>query len=717
MRNPFSEDIFFDQQSPEQDVESLHADALRYLRQEVPTESGAGWGRALVVQAPRAGYGKTHLVTRFAEGLAGRAFVIPFSFDAEKLPRWSTLLNDMLEKLHRDHAHRPGLTVLDETARFLFARVNQCLIRDRKIPCAHPEEAVAALDRNYLEMFDFANPTQEVAKWFGSHFESLVQLSAEALAPQAGVEPDRAVFWLRVLCAYAQSAPEAPEARLATLRWAAHSPCGPEPAAGHSGIFHETGTHEQAAKDKVRDFGRLIGLHRPLVLVMDHLDVFYRDADTGLKLAYFISELRRLLPASLSVLSVNEDLWQTTFGQQLPSALEDRLTSAVLKLSGLTPVQAETLIFRRLVAAGVPETEATAFTARAKVEELFASRGAAPVSPRDVLRWAATQWTREQHVAASLPEVAVSPPAALWDGGDTPPSPFTVAREPAATPSEPPTKTTDTSPDVIPASSVVGADTLDSISEALEAMSHPAAAPPPSAVLWRLRERLDRLRGEATPAKTAKPAPQAASASSPGLGLHAAATASTAPSSDALAPQARAFLECLRQRTSSPVAPALDLERVGHLLRFVGSHSPAVKATELNVPGTAGQALQWISPDAEILVGLEASTRAVFWSALTAHAAARARLNGGVPVKVVGFVERHAPPHPARPPGPSAGYALDLIEPTPADLGVLAAACDLLDRAQTGEVQADPADLAALLAKELDPFWRRLTRLPTGALN
>ena len=59
-----------------------------------------------------------------------------------------------------------GVTLLDESARFLFGRVNQRLIQARKIPCAHPAEAVAALERNYLEMFDFTNPSQPVARWF-----------------------------------------------------------------------------------------------------------------------------------------------------------------------------------------------------------------------------------------------------------------------------------------------------------------------------------------------------------------------------------------------------------------------------------------------------------------------------------------------------------------------------------------------------------------------
>ncbi len=742
MRNPFSEDVFFDQQHPGQDVDSLNVEALGALRQELPSgEPGSGLGRALVLNAPRAGYGKTHLVSRFAEGLAGRAFVIPLSFDLEKPPCWATLLWDVLEKLHHDHALRPGLTVLDETARFLFARVNQRLIQERKIPCAHPEEAVAALDRNYLEMFDFTNPEQEVARWFGSHFESLAPLSAEVLAPQADLSPSRTTFWLRVLCAYAQGAAEAPETRLEALRWAVNTSDAAESGDG-GGVFQESGSGKRAAKHKLRDFGRLLGLHRPLVFVLDHLDVFYRDGQTGLRLAYFISELRRLLPGSLSVLCVNQDLWQATFAAQLPSALEDRLTGAMLMLRGVTREQAEALLKRRLTSAGSPPEEANAFVARAGLGELFAAHPAGTVSPRVLFRWASTRWRLDHgQLEASSREPV---PARLL--GDPLPAPASAATEALAAPAPVPppaengpftSEEVGPPPEVIPASSVVGDDTLDSISAALQAMSdgveptRPPVVPPAtegadaSKALWRLRERLDRLRPETTTGGSPKPAKASAAAAVSGVGTVVHAGLGLRPPDEHAWHHAsaneplpvRAFLECLRHRTSAPVAPALDLERIGQLLRFIGGHSPVVKATELTVPGTAGQALQWISPDAEILVGLEASTRAVFWSALTAHAQTRAKLNGGLPVKVVGFVERQAPPHPARAAGLTGGYALDLIEPTATDLSVLAAAGDLFVRFETGELEADPADLAALLTKELDPFWRRLTRLPTRVMN
>jgi len=221
----------------------------------------------------------------------------------------------------------------------------------------------------------------------------------------------------------------------------------------------------------------------------------------------------------------------------------------------------------------------------------------------------------------------------------------------------------------------------------------------PSGSFQRLRENLDRLR----------PAPDERRPGAGGAGGGAGGGAVAAAS-----PLARAFAEQLRRRTESPVAPALDLERLGQVLRFAGAHFPVVRAEELGVPGTSGTAIQWLSPDAEILIGLESSTRPIFWSALTAHAAARVRLNGGLPVKVVAFMEEAEGLHPAEQGRPAGGYTIDLVTPTVSDLRELAAAGDVLEEIEAGRLEADEQEVATLLVQELEPFWRRLTRLAAG---
>ena len=56
-----------------------------------------------------------------------------------------------------------------------------------------------------------------------------------------------------------------------------------------------------------------------LVLVADHMDGLYRDPAAGVAVARMTLALTSM-PGVYVVLSVNQDLWETTFGRQLPSA-------------------------------------------------------------------------------------------------------------------------------------------------------------------------------------------------------------------------------------------------------------------------------------------------------------------------------------------------------------------------------------------------------------
>ena len=702
MRNPFADDIFV---SPPSGAgleagdagEAFQVEALGVLGRAVPEGEGGVMGPSLVVTAPRAGFGKTHLIAKFTRGLAGRALVVPLVFDLESPPRWAGVLWEVVRTLHAERSHRAGLTMMDEVSRFLFACGNRRLIEAGVIPCPHPVEVLASLERNYLEMFDFGAVKQPVARWFGEQFEGLAPAMAERLAGEVGVDPGGVSHWLRVLLAYAQGVGEASGPRLEALRWAVSMNAGGSMgAAGGSFIIQESGSPEAVAKEKLATLGRLMGMYRPIVFVIDHLDVFYRDGAAGLRIAYFVSELRRLLPRSLSVVSVNQDLWQTSFQGQLPSALEDRLSGEMVALRGLTRDQAHQLLADRLAAAGVEAAERADFWVRVGLDEFFAGAGGRMMAPRAVLRHAAGCWAAGRRASGG----AVSAPMVLVPDQGGPGAEGSVVRSsPVAAAGA-----------SVAASSVVGDETLDSISAALQAMvaSDPVAAvalPAGRAAgsFQRLKEKLDRLRPTAGERRVAA-----------GVPVRTGGGGGVGPAPAPSGALARAYADQLKRRTESPVAPALDLERLGQLFRFAGGHFPVVKAAELGVPGTSGTAMQWLSPDAEILIGLESSTRPIFWSALTAHAAARARMNGGLPVKVVAFSEQEGGMHPAQQGRPAGQYSIDIIVPGATDLCELGAAGDILVEVEAGRLQVDDQDLATLLAQELESFWGRVTRLAAG---
>jgi hypothetical protein len=258
------------------------------------------------------------------------------------------------------------------------------------------------------------------------------------------------------------------------------------------------------------------------------------------------------------------------------------------------------------------------------------------------------------------------------------------------------------------AASVVGDETLDSIAHAIEEMGDEVPgkpmppqsvppSPPPAArsAFQDLKERLEALRQPSRPDGTSP------------------ARINGAQNNDLASV---AFAENFRRHAMAPLSPGLDWERLAELLRFAGEQSPAIRVADVSIPGAPGVAIQWLSPDAEILFGLEPSTRPAFWSALAAHAAQRVKQNGGLPVKVVVFGESAAGYHPLSAewqPG-GAPFALDLVEISATDLAGISASSELISQCQSGAVPTSVSEVAAVIARELDSIWRRITRLPNA---
>jgi hypothetical protein len=142
---------------------------------------------------------------------------------------------------------------------------------------------------------------------------------------------------------------------------------------------------------EVPRFLRLLTMWRPLVLVADHMDGLYRDPASGVAVARMTLALVSI-PGVHVVLSVNQDLWETTFGRQLPSALEDRLNARNVTLRGLTAKDAQDLVVLRLGEAGVGADDVASFLRFIDVERYFLGRPIGSVSARGLLRHASQLW-------------------------------------------------------------------------------------------------------------------------------------------------------------------------------------------------------------------------------------------------------------------------------------------------------------------------------------
>jgi hypothetical protein len=117
-------------------------------------------GRCILLRAPRAGHGKTHLLSRIQHFLGSSHEFIPLHpanfgcrIDA------GSVTDDALRRLVRPLPASGGLCVLDLITRRLFAAALQPLVGSGEVPCQDREGALSrALRTRPIETFDFHHP-------------------------------------------------------------------------------------------------------------------------------------------------------------------------------------------------------------------------------------------------------------------------------------------------------------------------------------------------------------------------------------------------------------------------------------------------------------------------------------------------------------------------------------------------------------------------------
>lgn len=671
--NPFAADIFPDGESEE--TLTLHHEAQERLEELVAQAAHEpigsvrhGQGRMVLLKAPRAGYGKSHLLHRLRAGAGSAAMVVPLEFDPEEKISWKPLLDQVLAALH-EPMEGTNASALDQVARRTFAAVNAGMIRSGKVSCSQPEEAAAALEQRYMELFDFAKHDQPVAQWFQEHFERLLPVSAPLLGAETGLGDASAVLWLRALCGYAQGGAEADPARLNTLRWALKQPAVPaSEASGGLQFLQAPPEGDSFYKEKLGELCRLTAACRPLVVVLDHLDGFHGSGDKVLRLANLLNDWRRLSGRTRFILSVNQDLWTQTFLKALPSALEDRLTGGQITLGGISREAAGDLVKQRLTTWRVPDPVAERFMARLALGQYFVQEAGKLVSPRAVLRYAAQAWQDQ------------------WTSPPSPPTP--------------------------PEPGLPVARMRDMLERIRERLVPPAASEAPPV----LAENAPRPAGYANGAPHPVPSsgailpdPVPATPRVPVAGSPFLTQQRVAPDH---AVQVR--FHTLRAHFASSPWLLLDQDRLYHLMKLSGQRLALVRFLETGLPGLAGAvAGVWQSPDAEILFGSEPYEDRPYWAALIEFARQRAVYVPGS--RLVLFSSASAPVnlgvwlHQDEIVAARARF-LDLQTLDHSALAALYATDEVLRESERGALPLGAADSFAALAPQLENLWKRLTR-------
>lgn len=316
---------------PAAHAESVNRQAYEVLADilSVPLEKT---GRCILLRAPRAGHGKTHLLSRIQHQLGASTEFIPLHAAFGCRIDAASVTDDTLRRLVRQLPASGGLTVLDLVTRRLFASALQPLVASGEVPCQDREGALTALRARPIETFDFHHPNAATANWARENFEVLGQRLSQELANRADLPVSDVAFWIDVLFRFAAAPLENPS-RVRTLADSVHGASG-EPM------------------ERLQALLGLLTLLMRVVLVADDLEGFSTDDTAALKLAAFLGSLRQSVERLDVILSLNQDVWQSAFLPRLSGGLADRLSEVVVELEPLTELEMVALLDSRVPGLG-----------------------------------------------------------------------------------------------------------------------------------------------------------------------------------------------------------------------------------------------------------------------------------------------------------------------------------------------------------------------------
>lgn len=371
-----------------------HAYEILYDILSVPVEKP---GRCILLRAPRAGHGKTHLLSRIQHHLGSSHEFIPLHAAFGCQIDASTVIEDALRRLLRPLPASGGLCVLDLVARRLFASALQPLVGSGEVPCQDREGALAALRARPIETFDFHHPNAVTAHWARENFEVLGQRLSIELAQRCGLAVREVAFWVDVLFRFAATPVENP-ARLKALAEA----------------VHVGAVADSVLMERLEALLGLLAQLMRVVLVADDLEGFSTDESAALKLAAFLGSLRQSVERLDVILSLNQDIWESAFIPRLSGGLADRLSEVVVELQPLSEDEMVALLESRVPGLGS--------RVLAKVD-----REAAGTHARGLIRAAGVAWLRATAMDKSPPPAAAPQSAP----GVFAPAPVTLDLAPA----------------------------------------------------------------------------------------------------------------------------------------------------------------------------------------------------------------------------------------------------------------------------------------------
>lgn len=347
-------------------------------------------GRFILLKAPRAGHGKTHLLARTQHYLSGgHVFVALHAAGGARIDA-GTVVDDILRALLKPLPAAGGVCELDLLARKLFSLALQPLVVSGEVPCQDRDGALSALRHRPVETFDFHHPSAVTAQWAKEHYGILGPRLAIELAQHGNLPIREVTFWVDALFQFSSTAPGDPE-RLKNL----------------SDTVHAGAPADGELMERLQALVGLLSLLVRVVLVADELEGFSADPSAALRFTAFAGALRQSAERVEVLVSLNDDIWKTAFVPKLSDGLLDRLSEVVVELKPLGESEVVALIESRAPGKG---TEIAATLDKSSVGTH--ARGilkAAGRSVADGLKPAPVPAAPVEAVEKSVPEPAPEP--------------------------------------------------------------------------------------------------------------------------------------------------------------------------------------------------------------------------------------------------------------------------------------------------------------------
>ncbi len=362
-------------------AESVNREAKEQLSEllSVPLDRE---GRCILLRAPRAGHGKTHMLSRVQYRLRDSHEFIPLRASCGYQIDAQTTLEDVLTYFLDIVQEGGGRTRLDDLTRRIFSAALQPLVISGEVPCQDKDGALAALRERPVETFDFHDEGAVTAQWTKENFGVLGERLGIELSKECGLPIRQVAFWVESLFAYASAPIDHPH-RYRDLMAAVD--------ASESG--------EALAMARLEALLGIVALLRRVVLVADELEGFSSDNHAALRLATFIGSVRQSVAKVDVIISLNRDVWETVFVPCLSGGLADRLSENVVELEPLSEAQMVALLESRVPGMGQ------------RVLSRLDSE-AAGTHARGVIRQAGLIWqqTMKQPMPQVLPDEAFAKP-------------------------------------------------------------------------------------------------------------------------------------------------------------------------------------------------------------------------------------------------------------------------------------------------------------------